>query len=179
MNFLKKTLVLILILGSFSLASTFEQNGVKEGNNRVSIGLISKVHNNNKADASGKIYAQYGRFLTDNIEIFFDVYLEKGQIKGIDHIYKDGVSYMVGPGINYFFLKQPTFTPYIGAQYFHSDAITDAKGDFEANGNKYYLGAHKFLNENTSITPEVGVFLYDFIDYDNTYLNLYLTYFFN
>ena len=179
MKNLKKTLALLLVSSSLSMAGTFEQNGVKEGNNRVSIGLSSTLHDNSGAEANGYIYGQYGRFLNNDVEVYLDAFISKGGTKGTDNVIKNSVSYMVGPGVNYYFLKSPTLTPYIGIQFFYSDAITDAKGDFSANGSKYYIAAHKFLSENTSISPEMGVFLYDFVDYANTYFNIYLTYFFD
>jgi len=70
-------------------------------------------------------------------------------------------------------------TPYVGTQVFYSDKITDDDGDFDAYGSKYYVGFHKFLNENASITPELSVQLFDFTDYSSTNFNVYLTYFFD
>jgi len=179
MKILQKTLTSMLIFSALSTADTFEQNGVKEGNNRISINLTSALHNDSGADASGYVYGQYGKFLTNDIEVFFDTFLSKGTLKGTDGIDKSSVTYMLGAGANYYFLKSPTLTPYVGTQIFYSDAITDAKGEFDIKGSKHYLAAHKFLNENTSITVETGIRIYDFKDYKQTYWDIYLSYFFD
>ena len=52
-------------------------------------------------------------------------------------------------------------------------------GGLSANGSKFYVGAHQFLSENFAITPEAGAQFIDFTDYTETYLNVYLTYFFD
>jgi hypothetical protein len=176
MKFLKNTLASILMVSTLSTAGTFEQGGVKEGNDRVSIGLYTTLHNDNGADASATLYGQYGKFLTDDIEVLLDVFTATTGAQQSDDT---DIVYMVGPGINYYFAKAPTLTPYVGTQIFYSDKITDDDGDFDAHGSKYYVGFHKFLNENASVTPELSVQLFDFTEYSSTNLNVYLTYFFN
>ncbi len=176
MKFLKTTITSLILLSSFASAVSFEQQGVKEGNDRVSIGLYTTLHNDNGNDPTATLYGQYGRFITDDIELVLDLFTNLSTNSQSDN---KAITYMVGPGINYYFLKTPTTTPYVGTQVFYSDVITDDSGDFSAQGSKYYVGFHKFLNENASITPELSVQLYDFTDYSSTNLNVYLTYFFD
>jgi outer membrane protein W len=176
MKFLKTTITSLILLSSLASAVPFEQQGVKEGNDRVSIGLISTIHNEDGSDEMATIYGQYGRFITDNIEIgaYIFTLLNNGD-----------VTYQVAPGINYYFLKTPTLTPYVGAQYYYTDTTREAfredgsEIDFSSNGGNLHFGFHKFFNENISITPEVGARFVDFTEYTDTYLNIYLTYFFN
>ena len=176
MKILKNTVTSLLVLSALATAGTFEQNGVKEGNDRISIGLYTTIHNDNGADPTATLYGQYGRFITDDVEILLDLFTNVSTNSQTDNV---AITYMVGPGINYYFAKQPTLTPYVGTQIFYSDMITDDPGDFDAQGSKYYVGFHKFLNENASITPELSVQLFDFTEYSSTNLNVYLTYFFD
>ncbi len=175
MNFLKKAVASLLILGAISQAGTFEQNGVKEGNNRVSVGLTSIIDNDDGSDGSGTLYGQYGRFVTDDIEVSSYIFTS---------LNSGDVDYQIAIGANYYFLKTPTLTPYVGAQYYYTDSTRDVKVngkkvDFSSNGNNIHIGAHKFFSENFAISPEIGSRFVDFTDYTNTYANIYLTYFFN
>ncbi len=174
MKILKSTIASMILLSTMATAVSFEQNGVKEGNDRVSVGLYTTLHNDDGSDPTATLYGQYGRFITDDIELVLDLFTNLSTNKD-----NKAITYMVGPGINYYFLKTPTITPYVGTQAFYSDVITDEDGDFDAYGSKYYVGFHKFFNENVSITPELSVQLYDFTDYSSTNLNVYLTYFFD
>jgi hypothetical protein len=181
MKTLQKALTSLLILSSLSTAGTFEQNGVKEGNNRVS--ASARLSFPDGKDPTVQLLGQYGRFLTDDIEIMLDVftntaeYTPKKTIAVPNPTSSTETSYLVGVGANYYFLKTPTFTPYIGGTYYYSDFTAD--GDFSANGLKLNIGAHKFLTENFAITPEAGSNFFDFTDYYQSYLNVYLTYFFD
>jgi len=166
----------LVVLSTFSSAVSFEQQGVKEGNDRISLGLYTTLHNDNGNDPTATLYGQYGKFVTDDIELVLDLFTNLSTNGTTDNA---AITYMVGPGINYYFLKTPTVTPYVGTQAFYSDTITDDDGDFSAYGSKYYVGFHKFFNENVSMTPELSVQLYDFTDYSSTNLNVYLTYFFD
>jgi hypothetical protein len=176
MKILRSTLTSLILLSSFASAVSFEQNGVKEGNDRISIGLYTTLHNDNGSNATATLYGQYGRFITDDIELVLDLYTGLSTSEVTDN---KAISFLVGPGINYYFLKTPTLTPYVGTQVFYSDKITDDDGDYSGQGSKYYVGFHKFLNENASITPELSVQLFDYTDYSSTNLNVYLTYFFD
>lgn len=176
MNTLKTTIASLVLLSTIASAVSFEQNGVKEGNDRVSIGLYTTLHNDDGSDPTATLYGQYGKFVTDDIELILDLFTNLSTNRASNNA---AITYMVGPGINYYFLKTPTTTPYVGTQVFYSDVITDDTGDFSAHGSKYYVGFHKFLNENVSVTPELSVQLVDFTDYSSTNLNVYLTYFFD
>jgi len=163
MKNLKKLLILLLIL---STANAFEQNGVKEGNNRVS--ASARLTFPDGGDTSLQVLGQYGKFLTDDVEIMVDLFSSTS----------DGDTfYLLGLGGNYYFAKKPTLTPYVGAQYYRSGLSGDS--DFTANGTRFYIGTHKFLTENFAITPEAGAMFFDFTDYSQSYLNVYLTYFFD
>jgi hypothetical protein len=198
MNFLKKTVATILILGTITQISAFEQNGVKEGNSRVSIGLTSIVDNDDGSDGSGTFYGQYGKFITDNIEIASYIFanLSDGGQQSGENLYYNvdrGIDYQIAIGLNYYFLKTVTLTPYIGIQYYHTDSTRDSykyqkngdyymgghKVDYTSDGDRCYLGLHKFFSENLAVTPEAGMRFVDFTDYMNTYFNIYLTYFFD
>jgi hypothetical protein len=172
MKILKKTLASLLLLSSLSTASTFEQNGVKEGNNRIS--ASARLTFPDGGDTSITLLGQYGRFLTDDIEVMLDIFTNTANYTPTDSI---ETSYLVGVGANYYFLKTPTLTPYVGGTYYYSDSTAD--GDLAANGLKINIGAHKFLTENFAITPEAGSRFFDFTDYSESYLNVYLTYFFD
>jgi len=181
MKILKKTLASLLILSSLSTAGTFEQNGVKEGNNRVSASARLRLPDG--GDPTVQLLGQYGRFLTDDIEIMLDLFSNTAKYTPDKTIAipnpstSTETSYLVGVGANYYFLKTPTLTPYIGGTYYYSDFTAD--GDFAANGLKLNIGAHQFLTENFAITPEAGSRFFDFTDYYESYFNVYLTYFFD
>ncbi len=189
MKILKNILVSILVLSTLTIASSFEQNGVKEGNNRVSIGLNSIIDNDDGEDPTGTFYGEYGKFITDDIE--FDIYtlisLNNVKNKNANYKYHDDsyITYHIGVGANYYFLKTPTLTPYIGAKYYYTDSTLDvdrADGssvDFSSNGANIHMGLHKFFSENLAITPEIGSTFVDFSDYMSSYANIYLTYFFD
>ena len=179
MNRLKTAIASLVLLSTIASAVSFEQNGVKEGNDRVSIGLYTTLHNDNGSDPTATLYGQYGKFVTDDIELILDLFTNLATNRDKNGDKNRAITYMVGPGINYYFLKTPTMTPYVGTQVFYSDVITDTKGDYATHGSKYYVGFHNFFNENVSLTPELSVQLFDFTDYSSTNLNVYLTYFFD
>ena len=167
MNLLKKTLTSVVMLSALSsTASAFEQNGIKEGNNRVSASARLSVPD--EGDKSITLLGQYGYFLSDDVELMLDLF---SSTSGSDTFY------LLGFGANYYFAKTPTLTPYVGAQYYNSGMTGNS--DLSANGDKIYVGAHQFLSENFAITPEGGAQFVDFTDYTETYLNVYLTYFFD
>jgi len=180
MKYLRNTLILILIIGvNLSYGSTFEQNGVKEGNERVSITLLTGVDNNAKSNIT--LEARYGHFITENIELLFtaNTYI----IESLNNIQL----YTMGVGTNIYFAKSPILTPYIGSTVFHYIFGKDVENpnthkkrfkDASLNGIDIHTGLHYFLNENTSITPVMGAQFLDFEDYSQSYLNLYITYFF-
>jgi len=166
MNLLKKTLTSIVLLSALSsTVSAFEQNGVKEGNNRVS--ASARISVPDEGDKSITLLGQYGYFLKDDVEVMVDVFSTTNT----------DTTYLLGLGANYYFAKTPTLTPYVGAQYYHTGMTGNS--DLSGNGDKIYVGAHQFLSENFAITPEAGAQFVDFTDYSETYLNVYLTYFFN
>ncbi|CAA6816814.1 MAG: Unknown protein [uncultured Sulfurovum sp.] len=166
MNFLKKTLTSLVLLSALSTAATFEQNGIKEGNNRIS--ASARVSVPDEGDNSITLLAQYGHFLTDDIEVMVDLFSNTAN---------SDTFYLLGLGANYYFAKTPTLTPFVGGQYYNSGLTGNS--DLSANGTKVYLGAHQFLSENFAITPEAGAQFIDFSEYSEAYLNVYLTYFFD
>lgn len=176
MKILKNTLASILMLSTLATAGTFEQNGVKEGNSRISLGITSTLDNDSGSDASGTLFGEYGKFITDDIELGLYTLTT---FSGSD------VTYHLGVGGNYYFLKTPTLTPYVGAKYYYTDSTADvyrtdgSKIDFSSNGTNVHLGLHKFFTENFAVSPEVGTQFVDFSEYQSTYLNIYLTYFFD
>jgi len=167
MKSLTKTLISILVLGStISYSASFEQNGVKEGNNRVSIGLYTTIPD--EGDESTTFYGTYGYFYNDNVELSLAATITAS---GGDTFY------WLKPGANYYFLKNPTLTPYIGASIYYFDSSVDnTDADY---GSEYHIGAHKFFTEDMAITGEAGSSFYEFDEYLQSYINIYLTYFFN
>lgn len=167
MKLIKSVLSSVLMLTAMSTSiSAFEQNGVKEGNNRVSASVTLRAPDG--GDESIQFIGQYGKFITDDIELMVDLFSSTTNSSTI---------YLLGLGANYYFMKTPTLTPYVGAQYYRSGETGNSNRS--ANGDKIYLGAHKFLTENFAITPEAGARFVDFTEYSESYLNIYLTYFFD
>ncbi len=165
-NTLASVLVLTMATASVLSASTFEQNGVKEGNNRVSAGIYTTVPD--EGDASVTFYGEYGHFLTDDIELALATTVSSSN---------GDTFYYIKPGINYYFLKTPTLTPYVGGHIYYFDSTVDnSDSDY---GNNYHIGVHKFFSENFALTGEAGLDFFEFNEYLQTYTNIYLTYFFN
>jgi len=166
MNFLKTTVASLLLFGSLATAGTFEQNGVKEGNNKVSIGLYSTYPDGK--DSRMTLYGGVGHFLTDDFELALNTLISTS---GGDTFYN------FNPGVNYYFLKQPTLTPYTGATFrFYGTTVGNGTSDY---GTNYHIGAHQFFSENAAITAEIGADFFEFDTYMQSYTNLYLTYFFD
>jgi len=168
MNFLKKTVATILILGTITQISAFEQNGVKEGNDRVSVTLLTTVPD--EGDNRITIQAQYGRFISNDIEIL---------LEGNSYLFGSDTSLTtIGLGGNYYFAKTPILTPYIGAEAYLYHVKNGSTED-DINGGDIHIGAHYFLSENAAVTPVIGSQFVDYTDYTQSYANIYLTYFFD
>jgi len=167
MKILRNALVSLLMLSTLSTAGTFEQNGVKEGNDRISVTLLTTVPD--KGDNRITIQAQYGRFMTDDLELL---------LEGNSYLFGSDMSLTtVGVGANYYFAKTPILTPYIGAEAYLYHIKVGGNSD-DLNGADIHIGTHYFLNENAAITPVIGSQFVDFTDYTQSYANIYLTYFF-
>ncbi len=165
MKLFKQTLASILIFSTIASAATFEQNGVKEGNNKISIGLYSIIPD--EGDESITLYGQAGHFFSDDIEGLLDIMTTT----------RDGeTSYYLAPGVNYYFAKTPVLTPYVGTQIYH---FGDTGSDVTSYGGRVYGGANYFLNENAAITPEAGAEFFELEEYLQSYVKVYLSYFFN
>ena len=166
MNFFKTAVASLLLLGTVASAGTFEQNGVKEGNNKVSIGLYGTYPD--EGDTAMTLYGGIGHFLTDDLELAFNTLVTARS---------GDTFYYLKPGANYYFLKTPTLTPYVGGNIYYFDSTADnVDSDYGIN---YHVGAHKFFTENAALTAEVGVDYFEFDTYLQSYSNLYLTYFFD
>ncbi len=168
MKFLKNTLTSVLLLSTlsnFALGGTFEQDGVKEGNNKISVGLYTTFPD--EGDTSMTLYGGIGHFLTDDIELVFDTMINTSN---------GDTLYYLKPGANYYFMKTPTLTPYVGANIYYFDSTIDNADS--SYGNNYHIGAHQFFSENAAVTAEVGMDFFEFDDYLQSYSNIYLTYFF-
>jgi hypothetical protein len=170
MKTLKNTLTSLLLLTAttsiLSATTTFEQTGVKEGNTRLAVGVYSTVPDG--GDASVTVNGELGHFLTDDIEIALATFITSSN---------GDTFYYIKPGANYYFLKTPTLTPYVGGHLYYFDSTADgAEGSF---GNNYHVGAHMFFSENVAVTGELGLDFFEFSDYLQTYTNVSLTYFFD
>jgi len=167
LNTLLKSALLLSLLSFSSSAQTFEQNGVKDGNIRLSVSLYTEQPEDEPNSAN--FDALVGYFVSSDIETMISVGLEK--MKGADEFY-----YRLTPGVNYYFYKAPIFTPYIGARlYYWNSSYEYIK---EKKGSSLCIGSHLFVNENVAITPEFGVDFIDFDTNDGTYFSTSLTYFF-
>ncbi len=165
MKSLKIILLSVLIFSTLSIASSFEQNGVKEGNNKISIGLYGILPD--EGDGSITLYGQAGHFFTDNLEGLLDIYTVTSNGDTV---------YYIAPGVNFYFAKTPVLTPYVGTQIYHFGTTAD---DTTSYGGRVYLGTNYFLNENAAITPEVGSEFFELDEYLQSYLKIYLSYFFD
>jgi len=168
MKILKNTLASVLVLSTLVTAGTFEQNGVKEGNDRLSATILTTIPD--EGDNRITLQAQYGKFLTDNVELLLDA---NSWLFG-----SDMSLHTIGAGANYYFLKTPVLTPYAGGQFYYYMMDVGGKTD-SLTGGDIHIGTHYFLNENAAVTPVAGAQFVDFTDYTQSYINLYLTYFFN
>jgi hypothetical protein len=166
MKILKKILPLLLISGGLIQADTFEQNGVKEGNDRVSVGIYTTIPD--EGDGTLTLYGTYGHFLNDDVEV---------SLASTVMTARGDTMYWLKPGANYYFAKTPTLTPYVGGAIYYFDSTSDnSDSDY---GSELHIGAHKFLSENMAVTGEAGSSFYEFDEYMQSYVNAYLTYFFN
>jgi len=97
-------LVLLAIIATYGNA--FEQNGVKDGNTRVSASLYSN-QNRDEYDTIN-FNAQSGYFAMNKIEVLI----------GIDTItQQDNTYFTLSPGVNYYFYNTPIVISYIGTKY--------------------------------------------------------------
>ena len=165
LNFIKIFFMLFLI-NSFGYSTSFEQNGVKEGNVKFSAGLYS-TQSSDEFDTFG-FNTQLGYLLSDKVEILL----------GLDvDTQRNELYYTLSPGISYYFYKTPITTSYVGLKLYYWN--TSNEYIQEQKGNTFYLGTDFFISENVAITPEAGVNYLDFKSKKNTYFNTFLTYFFN
>ena len=165
MRVTRNILTTLAILATLSTANTFEQDGVKEGNSKISIGLYTTIPD--EGDTSMTLYGGIGHFLTDDIEVVLDTLI---------NVQDSETLYYLKPGINYYFMKTPTLTPYVGTNLYYFDSTIDNSDS--SYGNNYHVGAHQFFSENAAITAEIGMDYFEFTDYMQSYSNVYLTYFF-
>ena len=165
MKILKNVLASILVLSTLATAGTFEQNGVKEGNNKISVGLYGIMPD--KGDESITLYGQAGHFFTDNLEGLLDIYTVTSN---------GDTAYYLAPGVNFYFAKTPVLTPYVGTQVYH---FGSTGSDVSSYGGRAYAGANYFLSENAAITPEAGAEFFELNEYLQSYVKVYLSYFFD
>jgi len=158
--------IILVLLTVYSQSATFEQNGVKDGNIRVSLGFYSEHNDDDKGD-SYDLETQIGYFLNDDVEIYLGVSTFTN--------YED-TTFILSPGFNYYFYKTPILTPYVGAQYYYQNTTNEFIESKE--GSTFYIGTHFFVNENVAFTPEFGVNYIDLKERKNTYFNTFLSYFF-
>ena len=166
----RKIIIIISLLTTILYSKAFEQNGVKEGNSRLSIGLYGeKEYKNNKSELNIKIEGNYGNFISDNSEILLKV---RDTTNLSYHKYKLDTAY------SFYFLKQPTLTPYLGVELGIS-GDTQISEDKIFNEQGFYFGLHQFFTENISLTPEMGIEFTNFNEMTENYFSLYLSYFFD
>jgi hypothetical protein len=168
---MKKNIMIIITLISTTLyPNSFEQNGVKEGNSRLSIGIYGeKEYKDNESELNIKLEGSYGKFITDNSEILLKV---RDTTDLNYHKYKIDTAY------SFYFSKHPIFTPYIGVELGIS-GDTQTSNDKIFNEQGLFIGFHQFFTENISLTPEVGIEFTNFNEMTENYFSLYLSYFFD
>lgn len=166
---LKNIICIILFLSTILYSNSFEQNGVKEGNSRVSVGLYGERHYlQSSENLDIKFNATYGKFLSDSFEISLKL---KDNTDFKDHIYK------IDSGYNFYLFKELTYTPYIGFELgISGNTRVNSK---TINEEGIYLGIHNFFSENIALTNEIGFELTDLKKATETYYNIYITYFFD
>jgi hypothetical protein len=166
MDIFKMIIRAILILSLLSLTSNaFEQNGVKDGNMKISASLYTTQAKDDFNTMN--LNSQTGYFYGNNIEILIGLEINVKQKE---------FYYTLLPGINYYFLKKPIVTPYIGTQMYYNN--TSNEYIQEEKGYRFYLGTHLFISEDIAVTPELGAIYEDFNREKGTYFNTFLTYFF-
>jgi hypothetical protein len=164
-----KMVIVLSILSSFTLSKSFEQNGVKDGNMRVSTNFYFEQPKDEDDSNSANLNTQIGYFMNNRVEVMFSLGLEK--MKGADEFY-----YRLTPGINYYFYKTPIITPYFGARLYYWNSSYEYI--VEEKGSSLCIGSHLFISEDVAISPEFGIDFVDFNSNDGTYLSTALTYFF-
>jgi len=165
-----KEIILIILIADSIYGAIIEQNGVKSGNSRLSIGIYGEKHySNDKSGLDIKFDGTYGKFISDSNEILLKIR------DNTDLTYH---SYKIDTGYSYYFFKRPIFTPYIGIELGIS-GNTRVDPNKVMNEEGVYIGVHNFLTENIALTPEVGLEFTNFSKTTESYLNIYLTYFFN
>ena len=152
-------------LTSIGSSASFEQNGVNEGNVKLSAALYS-TQSSDEFDTFG-LTTQLGYFFTDRIEVLIGLDID---------VERDEIYYTLAPGISYYFYKTLITSSYIGAKLYYWN--TSNEYIEEKKGNTFYLGTDLFISENVAITPEIGINYLDFKTKKGTYFNTYLTYFF-
>jgi hypothetical protein len=167
-NFFAKIILMLPLLTSLGLSQSFEQDGVKEGNIKISASLYTQQP---RGDEENHINfnSQIGYFINSNIETIIGLETVSRKDNEFD--------YTLSPGINYYFYKTPLVTPYIGAKFYYWNSSFEYIR--EERGATLYIGTHLFLNENIAVTPEFGVNYIDFESNKGTYFNTFLTYFFD
>ena len=161
-----KSIPLLLLFSFSTLVQAFENNGVKDGNIRLSMGFFSE-YNDDEHDDSYNLDTQIGYFINKDFEIYFGINVGT-QVKH--------TKFVLSPGVNYYFYQTPILTPYVGVQYYYQNTTNEFIKAQE--GSTLYIGTHLFLNENVAVTPEFGVNYIDFTEQKNTYFNTSLSYFF-
>ncbi len=162
----KKINSIFLILSIIIVSSNaFEQNGVKNGNMKVSASLYSN-QDKDKYDTMN-FNSQVGYFFNNSIEVLVGLQVD---------VQQNEFYYTLSPGVNYYFYKTPIMTPYIGGQIFYKNTSNEYVR--EKKGNTFYIGTHLFVSEDIAVTPEFGVRYLDFETDKGTYFNTFLTYFF-
>lgn len=150
---------------TITLSSTFEQNGVKEGNTKISIGFDDDKTKGKEANR--KFYGSYGNFISNDVELF--VKLKYSTEAGIDSCFLE-------LGGSYYFLKSVTLTPYIG----YGAGIECINSQWGTSDEEdAFIGIHNFLSENIAISTEFGVDIINATEYLGRYLSVNLTYFFD
>ena len=164
-----KIIIISTLFLNILYSSSFEQNGVKEGNSRVSIGLYGEKHySQDKTGLDIKFDGSYGRFISNSSEVLLKI---KDSTDLKEHLYK------IDAGYSFYFFKHLLFAPYIGLELGISGNTRLSSKTTNEEG--LYMGVHSFLTENIAITPEVGMEYSDFKTPSESYLNIYLTYFFD
>jgi len=166
---ISKIVVISVLFLNILYSSSFEQNGVKEGNSRVSIGIYGERHySQDKSGLDIKFDGSYGRFISNSSEVLLKI---KDSTDLKEHLYK------IDAGYSFYFFKHLLFAPYIGLELGISGNTRLSSKTTNEEG--IYIGVHNFLTESIALTPEIGMEYSDFKTPSESYLNIYLTYFFD
>lgn len=155
---MRKTLLITALLatGLGTSVFAFEQEGVKDGNNRLALSAMYYQESQDGQDEKPRtlyIFGSFSRFFTDSIEAGVGL---SYSLTDPDTDADSTISYTAYPFVNYNFdIASPTMVPYVGAglAFFGFDS-GDGNSDTNLGWNTE-AGLKMFITEMAAFTPAV------------------------